>query len=180
MQLVAVNCGWPSWLSSSSLLFIFWVDQAGGIPAASDLLWSFTRHYRIRPHADDGDVVYTCVSAARSARWGRDVAWLRFHIFTGLVGPYMVLLHTSWKFNGLAGIFMLLTVVIVLSGIIGRYIYTASPVRPMALRSNLPLWSSNWERLRKISSTGWQRRPDLAPVVDRRLKQFLLCAGKLF
>jgi hypothetical protein len=53
--------------------------------------------------------------------------WLQFHIFTGLVGPYLVLLHTSWKFNGLAGVVMLLTVVIVASGIIGRYIYTAVP-----------------------------------------------------
>jgi hypothetical protein len=39
----------------------------------------------------------------------------------------MVLLHTSWKFNGLAGIVLLLTVIIVLSGIVGRYIFTAIP-----------------------------------------------------
>ncbi|RPI81059.1 MAG: hypothetical protein EHM41_21440 [Chloroflexi bacterium] len=54
-------------------------------------------------------------------------SWLRFHIFTGLVGPFMVLLHTSWKFNGLAGVVLLLTVIIVISGFIGRYIYTAIP-----------------------------------------------------
>jgi hypothetical protein len=54
-------------------------------------------------------------------------SWLQFHIFTGLVGPYMVLLHTSWKFNGLAGIVMLLTIIIVGSGFLGRYIYTAVP-----------------------------------------------------
>jgi hypothetical protein len=39
----------------------------------------------------------------------------------------MVLLHTSWKFNGLAGAVTLLTVIIVLSGIVGRYIYTRIP-----------------------------------------------------
>jgi hypothetical protein len=53
--------------------------------------------------------------------------WLQLHIFTGLVGPYMVLLHTSWKFNGLAGVTTLLTVVIVISGFIGRYIFTLIP-----------------------------------------------------
>jgi uncharacterized iron-regulated membrane protein len=53
--------------------------------------------------------------------------WLDFHIFTGIVGPFLVLLHSSWKFNGLAGIVMLLTVIIVISGFIGRYIYTAVP-----------------------------------------------------
>lgn len=39
----------------------------------------------------------------------------------------MVLLHTSWKFNGLAGILMLMTIVVVGSGFLGRYIYTAIP-----------------------------------------------------
>ena len=39
----------------------------------------------------------------------------------------MVLLHTSWKFNGLAGIVSLLTLIIKIRGFIGRYIYTAVP-----------------------------------------------------
>lgn len=73
------------------------------------------------------EVLYSLRKRSRSARWGRMSKWLQFHIFTGLVGPYLVLLHSSWKFNGLAGVVMLLTVVIVLSGFIGRYIYTAVP-----------------------------------------------------
>jgi hypothetical protein len=39
----------------------------------------------------------------------------------------MVLLHSSWKFNGLAGATTLLTLIIVVSGFIGRYIYTRIP-----------------------------------------------------
>lgn len=39
----------------------------------------------------------------------------------------MVLLHSSFKFNGLAGLAMLLTVGVAASGFIGRYIYTAVP-----------------------------------------------------
>lgn len=58
---------------------------------------------------------------------GRMSTWLQIHIFTGLVGPFMVLLHSAWKFNGLAGVLMLMTIIIVLSGIVGRYIYTAVP-----------------------------------------------------
>ena len=54
-------------------------------------------------------------------------SWLQIHIFTGLVGPFMVLLHSSWKFNGLAGVTTLLTVIIVVSGFIGRYIFTRIP-----------------------------------------------------
>jgi len=37
------------------------------------------------------------------------------------------LLHSSWKFNGLAGGTTLLTIIIVISGFIGRYIYTRIP-----------------------------------------------------
>ena len=73
------------------------------------------------------EVLYSLRKRTRSVRWGRMSAWLEFHIFTGLVGPFMVLLHSSWKFNGLAGIVTLLTGVIVLSGFIGRYIFTRIP-----------------------------------------------------
>lgn len=73
------------------------------------------------------ETLYSLRKRSRSASWGRMSTWLQFHIFTGLVGPFMVLLHTSWKFNGLAGATTLLTVVIVFSGFIGRYIYTRIP-----------------------------------------------------
>ena len=73
------------------------------------------------------EILYSLRKRSRQARWGRTASWLRFHIFTGLVGPYMVLLHTAWKFNQLAGLVMLLTVIVVVSGFIGRYIYTAVP-----------------------------------------------------
>jgi hypothetical protein len=73
------------------------------------------------------ETLYSLRKRSRRARWGRTSTWLRFHIFTGLVGPFLVLLHTSWKYNGLAGIVALMTAVVVLSGFIGRYIYTAVP-----------------------------------------------------
>lgn len=73
------------------------------------------------------ETLYSLRKRMRTVRFGRMSLWLQFHIFTGLVGPYMVLLHTSWKFNGLAGVTTLLTVVIVISGFVGRYIYTRIP-----------------------------------------------------
>ena len=73
------------------------------------------------------EILYSLRKRSQLARWGRMSDWLRFHIFTGLVGPFMVLLHTSWKFNGLAGAVTLLTIIIVVSGFIGRYIYTSIP-----------------------------------------------------
>lgn len=73
------------------------------------------------------EILYSLRKRSRLARWGRMSDWLQFHIFTGLVGPFMVLLHTSWKFNGLAGVVTLGTVLIVISGFVGRYIYTRIP-----------------------------------------------------
>lgn len=73
------------------------------------------------------ETLYSLRKRSRSVKWGRMSTWLQLHIFTGLVGPYMVLLHSSWKFNGLAGVTTLLTVIIVVSGFIGRYIFTRIP-----------------------------------------------------
>jgi hypothetical protein len=73
------------------------------------------------------EILYSIRKRSRKAKWGRMSQWLNFHIYTGIVGPYLVLLHTSWKFNGLAGFTLFLTVIIVISGFIGRYIYTAIP-----------------------------------------------------
>jgi len=71
--------------------------------------------------------LYSLRKLRTDARWGSTAGWLKFHMVTGLVGPYMVLLHTAMKFNGLAGLTMLLTVVVVVSGIVGRYLYTRVP-----------------------------------------------------
>jgi hypothetical protein len=109
-----------------SLIYSFVVISSGGIPAGRELfghsigIIGFVLMLMT-------ETLYSLRKRSHSARWGRLQSWLQFHIFTGLVGPYMVLLHSSWKFNGLAGMVMLLTVVIVASGLIGRYIYTSVP-----------------------------------------------------
>jgi hypothetical protein len=73
------------------------------------------------------ETLYSIRKRARSARWGRMRTWLQFHIFTGIVGPYLVLLHSAFEFRGLAGIVTLMMGIVVLSGFIGRYIYTSVP-----------------------------------------------------
>ena len=71
--------------------------------------------------------LYSLRKRARGRAWGRMSTWLQFHIVTGIVGPYLVLLHTAWQYNGLAGVVLLLTLAVVGSGFVGRYIYTAVP-----------------------------------------------------
>ncbi len=109
-----------------TLLYLWVIIRLNGIPPASDLfghglgIVGFLLMLMT-------ETLYSLRKRSRGARWGRMSSWLRFHIFTGLVGPYLVLLHTSWKFNGLAGIVTALMITVVFSGVVGRYIYTAVP-----------------------------------------------------
>jgi hypothetical protein len=73
------------------------------------------------------EVLYSARKRWRIFTFGRMRHWLSFHIFTGIVGPALVLMHTGLAFRGLAGLTMLLTVLVVASGFLGRYIYTAVP-----------------------------------------------------
>ena len=109
-----------------SLLYLYVVIAQGGVPGAR----SFFGHslgilgFILMLMTE---TLYSRRKRSRKARWGKMSSWLQFHIFTGLVGPYLVFLHSSFKFNGLAGVVLLLTAIIVLSGFFGRYIYTAIP-----------------------------------------------------
>lgn len=119
------------WMAFVSVILMtsiygFVILHTGSIPAASNFfghtlgIIGFTLMIMT-------ETLYSFRKRTRSGRWGKMSNWLKFHIYTGIVGPFLVLLHSSWKFNGLAGVVMLFTIVIVVSGFIGRYIYTAIP-----------------------------------------------------
>jgi len=48
--------------------------------------------------------------------------WLEFHIFLCSVGPVLVLYHTSFKFGGIVSVSFWSMVLVVLSGVVGRFI----------------------------------------------------------
>ena len=52
---------------------------------------------------------------------------LEFHIFLCSLGPILVLFHTSFKFGGIVSIAFWSMVAVVLSGVIGRFIYIQIP-----------------------------------------------------
>jgi len=53
--------------------------------------------------------------------------WLEFHIFLCSVGPVLVLYHTAFKFGGIVSVSFWSMVLVVLSGVIGRFIYIQIP-----------------------------------------------------
>jgi hypothetical protein len=52
---------------------------------------------------------------------------LEFHIFLCTLGPIMVLYHTTFKFGGIVSVAFWSMVAVVLSGVVGRFIYTQIP-----------------------------------------------------
>jgi hypothetical protein len=60
-------------------------------------------------------------------RFGRLKYWLEFHIFLCTLGPVMILFHTAFKFGGIVSISFWSMVLVVASGVIGRFIYIQIP-----------------------------------------------------
>jgi hypothetical protein len=75
-----------------------------------------------------GVILYTARKRLRLlARAGKLKYWLEFHIFVCSVGPFLVLLHTSFKVGGLVSIAFWSMTVVALSGVFGRYVYVRIP-----------------------------------------------------
>jgi len=70
-------------------------------------------------------------SARRRIRWmhrlGKLKIWLGVHIFLCTMGPFLILLHTTFKFGGIISIAFWSMVAVVASGVFGRYVYVRIP-----------------------------------------------------
>ena len=162
---------WVAFLIIGILSFFYLaiVILAGSIPAASDFLGHSLGVIGFILMVMT-ETLYSLRKRRLSARWGRVSSWLDFHIISGIVGPYLVLLHTAWKFNGLAGLVMLLTGVVVLSGFIGRYIYTAVPRRV----DGAEMETSEVERLIHGTQSELTRWMDTQPVDIQNISRRIL------
>jgi hypothetical protein len=53
--------------------------------------------------------------------------WLDIHIFLGIFGPLLVVLHSSFKVQGLVALSFWSMVIVASSGVLGRYLYMQIP-----------------------------------------------------
>jgi len=60
-------------------------------------------------------------------RQGNSKRWLDIHVLLGLVTPVFITFHSAFKFNGIAGVAYWIMIVVLLSGVVGRYIYAQIP-----------------------------------------------------
>jgi len=63
----------------------------------------------------------------RFARIGVLKYWLEVHIFLCSLGPVLILFHTAFRFGGIVSVSFWCMVAVVISGVIGRYIYLQIP-----------------------------------------------------
>jgi len=97
-----------AWFRSSG-----YVGQSAGIVAF--LLFAFIWLYPLR----------------KRVRWlsftGAMGRWLDWHIVAGLTLPVLGAIHAAWNFKGLIGLGYAAMLVVCLSGVVGKYIYTRIP-----------------------------------------------------
>ena len=112
--------------------------------------------------------LYTLRKKVRwASRLGSITAWLEFHIFCGVLGPVLITLHTSFKFNGLISVAYWSMMIVLLSGFVGRYLYVRIPrsIRGIEL-TDAELITRAAEATRRLSNS------DLPPAVAAKVRAF--------
>jgi hypothetical protein len=62
-----------------------------------------------------------------ASKWGNLNTWLSAHIFLGTAGPVLVLFHSDFKFSGIVSIAFWSMVLVLASGVVGKYIFALIP-----------------------------------------------------
>ncbi len=63
----------------------------------------------------------------RFSQIGKLKYWLEFHIFLCVLGPVLILYHTTFRIGGIVAVSFWSMVAVVVSGVIGRFIYLQIP-----------------------------------------------------
>lgn len=59
--------------------------------------------------------------------WGQLSRWLDIHIYFGVMGPLFIILHSSFRLNGLIAVSFWSMIAVASSGVLGRYLYLQIP-----------------------------------------------------
>jgi hypothetical protein len=115
-----------------------------------------------------GVVTYSTRKRVR-ALWnlGPLSGWLEFHIFLCLLGPVLVVYHTTFKAGGVAAISLWSMLSVAASGIVGRFLYVMIPRTPRGAELTEAQISGELSRIAgELSSTDIGRR--LMELIDTK------------
>ncbi len=101
--------------------------------------------------------------------WGKVRAWFWFHLFLGIAGPWLILVHSTFKIGSLnAGVALYSMIIVVLSGVVGRFIYTRIN---RGLDGERTSFAELRERAGLVESAA-RSRLHFSPAVEARLLAF--------
>ena len=99
------------------------------------------------------------------SRKGNTRRWLNFHVLLGIFAPVVITFHAAFKFRGIAGIAYWIMMAVVLSGFVGRYIYSLIPHSLGAAEISLQELRGQSEAMaRQMDSQKILSPTDLAPL----------------
>jgi hypothetical protein len=100
-------------------------------------------------------------------RVGTPTQWLEVHIFFGIVGPVLITMHTSFKFNGVISVGYWLMMTVWASGFVGRYLYVRIPKTIRGVELSFAQVEEQLTRTQQELQSA-----SLPPVVQRELDDF--------
>jgi len=106
----------------------------------------------------------------RFARLGVLKYWLEYHIFLCSLGPVLVLFHTAFKFGGIVSVSFWCMVAVVVSGIIGRYIYLQIPHTIEGREMSLTELERNKAEFKQLLLEQYQLNPSLIDEILQAVK----------
>ena len=102
-------------------------------------------------------------------RWGALKHWFRVHMILGIVGPLLVLFHSTFHIRSPnAAVALLSMVVVVISGVIGRFVYTKIHYGLYGSRATLEKVQEEFSGQSKDTKS----RFHFAPRVEQWLRSF--------
>lgn len=129
----------------------YWIGVAGAVLMLLLLSYPIRKHFRFL-HG-----------------WGGIKTWLAVHMIMGVGGPMLILIHSGFRFGSLnAGVALWSMIIVAVSGVIGRFIYT---------RVNRGLYGEKvgLEELKErsgLEKSGVRSRLSFAPDVEQLLVDF--------
>jgi hypothetical protein len=106
----------------------------------------------------------------RFSRIGQLKYWLEFHIFLCTLGPILVLYHTTFKFGGIVSISFWSMIAVVISGVIGRFIYLQIPHtiqgRELSLGDLTSMEEELYSELKSLHNIDYETISDLNRELD--------------
>jgi hypothetical protein len=101
------------------------------------------------------------------AKKGKTRHWLDYHILLGFAGPALITFHSTFKFQGIAGLAYWMMVAVVASGVVGRYFYSKIPRKLDQVEMSLDEMAQVCAELtRLIQAQNLLPVKDLRPLVE--------------